>query len=257
MAKLFGVNNAGVLDPTDVFANSRAQSFFLDNTPQTALSAADKIVQNANARANWIRSAKNPSNIGITLNTNFPGMSQTTIPQDTPNLGNLNINPKQAAPAVLAHQIGHVSQNHARQANNIRRMYRGNYGTLAPVVSRLFQALDKDSDGKRDWDINNIDLLAATGGGIYNGVNGWRRMSRVLRDETRASAKAMRFLKGNVGKPILNAEGLRQSKRLLNNARSTYKNLRLGHTVGGMSAPLLALLTVSGLGKLFDKDAKQ
>lgn len=123
MAQLFGVNNVGLLDPTDFFANSRAQSFFLDNTPQTALSAADKIVQNANQRARRIRGEHNPKNIGITLNTNFPGMSQTTIPEDTPNLGNLNINPKQTAPAILAHEIGHVSQNHVRQANNIRRMY--------------------------------------------------------------------------------------------------------------------------------------
>lgn len=257
MAQLFGVNNVGLLDPTDFFANSRAQSFFLDNTPQTALSAADKIVQNANQRSRRIRGEHNPKNIGITLNTNFPGMSQTTIPEDTPNLGNLNINPKQTAPAILAHEIGHVSQNHVRQANNIRRMYKGNYGSFAPVLSKLYQALDTDSDGKRDWSINSTDLLAAAGGSIYNGINSWRRLSRVVRDQARASAKAMRFLKGGVGfKPILNQAGLRQSKQLLNNALGTYKRLRLNTTVGSTAAPLLALLTVSGLGKMFDGNAK-
>lgn len=257
MAQLFGVNNVGLLDPTDFFANSRAQSFFLDNTPQTALSAADKIVQNANQRARRIRGEHNPKNIGITLNTNFPGMSQTTIPEDTPNLGNLNINPKQTAPAILAHEIGHVSQNHVRQANNIRSMYKGNYGSFAPVLSKLYQALYTDSDGKRDWSINSTDLLAAAGGSIYNSINSWRRLSRVVRDQARASAKAMRFLKGGVGfKPILNQAGLRQSKQLLNNALGTYKRLRLNTTVGSAAAPLLALLTVSGLGNMFDRNAK-
>lgn len=258
MAQLFGVNNVGLLDPTDFFANSRAQSFFLDNTPQTALSAADKIVQNANQRARRIRGEYNPRNIGITLNTNFPGMSQTTIPEDTPNLGNLNINPKQTAPAILAHEIGHVSQNHARQANNIRRMYKGNYGSFAPAIVKLFQALDRDSDGRHDWDINKLDLLTTAGGSVYNGINSWRRMSRVVRDQARASAKAMRFLKGGVGfKPILNQAGLKQSKQLLNNALGSYKRLRLTSTIGATAAPLLGLLTVSGLGKFFDGNAKQ
>lgn len=199
--------------------------------------------------SNFIKQIRNRRNSIVTPNKGLPDTFASYQPSIINNAftdlnGHIIMGQNSTTPAILAHQMGHTTQDLNKFVQ--RKLRSGRRQLAAGVAPSFIRLLRKwtDKDFKADQ-VDKWDVINTGAASIFNGIDNYKLSNDIIKHQLGASGKAMRYLKGLYDKTgskltpqLLPDNQIKQAGSLLRKALNTYKKARIKGTAITAGIPL-------------------